>query len=136
MEMCYDGALVMPNSYAVMSEDEMTYVEGGRKKIKVATWILSSVIDIAVTCVFGGAAASAIGWLLGKGMSKVMQALIRGTSKWCSLLRNALGNGMANLITSKLGIVGTAISFTSVGGAIMNLWDMFDNGCVNGYVNI
>lgn len=29
MEMCYDGALVMPSSYAVMNEDEMTYVEGG-----------------------------------------------------------------------------------------------------------
>ena len=29
MEMCYDGALVMPSSYAVMSEEEMTYVEGG-----------------------------------------------------------------------------------------------------------
>ncbi len=29
MEMCYDGALVMPKSYALMNEDEMTYVEGG-----------------------------------------------------------------------------------------------------------
>ena len=29
MEMCYDGALVMPSSYAVMDSDEMTYVEGG-----------------------------------------------------------------------------------------------------------
>ena len=29
MEMCYDGTLVMPGSYAVMSEDEMLYVEGG-----------------------------------------------------------------------------------------------------------
>lgn len=29
MEMCYGGALVMPSSYAVMSEDEMTYVDGG-----------------------------------------------------------------------------------------------------------
>lgn len=29
MEMCYDGALVMPSSYAVMGEEEMTYVEGG-----------------------------------------------------------------------------------------------------------
>ena len=27
MEMCYDGALIMPSSYAVMSEDEMTYME-------------------------------------------------------------------------------------------------------------
>ena len=29
MEMCYDGALVMPRNYAVVSEEEMTYVEGG-----------------------------------------------------------------------------------------------------------
>lgn len=32
MEMCYDGALVMPSSYAVMDEEEMTYVEGGASK--------------------------------------------------------------------------------------------------------
>ena len=29
MEMCYEGALVMPSSYVVMKEEEMTYVEGG-----------------------------------------------------------------------------------------------------------
>ncbi len=29
MEMCYDGALVMPSNYVVMDEEEMTYVEGG-----------------------------------------------------------------------------------------------------------
>lgn len=29
MVMTYDGALVMPSSYAVMNEEEMTYVEGG-----------------------------------------------------------------------------------------------------------
>ncbi len=29
MDMCYDGTLVMPSSYAVMEEDEMNYVEGG-----------------------------------------------------------------------------------------------------------
>ena len=29
MEMCYDGALVMPSNYAVMDSDEMTYVNGG-----------------------------------------------------------------------------------------------------------
>lgn len=29
MDMCYDGALVMPSSYAVMDEEEMMYVEGG-----------------------------------------------------------------------------------------------------------
>ena len=29
MEMCYDGALVMPKNYAIMSEGEMEYIEGG-----------------------------------------------------------------------------------------------------------
>lgn len=29
MEMCYDGALVMPKSCAIINEDEMTYVDGG-----------------------------------------------------------------------------------------------------------
>ena len=29
MEMTYGGALVMPSSYAMMDEEEMTYLEGG-----------------------------------------------------------------------------------------------------------
>lgn len=32
MDMCYDGALVLPSSYAVMNEEEMTYLEGGSKE--------------------------------------------------------------------------------------------------------
>ena len=31
MDMCYDGALVLPSSYAVMDEEEMTYLEGGKE---------------------------------------------------------------------------------------------------------
>lgn len=31
MELCYDGALVLPSSYAVMDEEEMTYLEGGKE---------------------------------------------------------------------------------------------------------
>lgn len=34
MEMCYEGALAMPSSYAVMKEEEMTYVEGGAWSVK------------------------------------------------------------------------------------------------------
>lgn len=33
MEMCYDGALVMPSNYAVISEEEMNYVEGGNASL-------------------------------------------------------------------------------------------------------
>ncbi len=31
MEMTSDGMLVMPSSYAVMNEEEMTYMDGGDK---------------------------------------------------------------------------------------------------------
>ena len=40
MEMCYEGALVMPSSYAVMKEEEMTYVEGG-VSVSLTTKMLS-----------------------------------------------------------------------------------------------
>ena len=36
MEMCYDGALVMPSSYAVMDEMEMEEVIGGGIKKEIA----------------------------------------------------------------------------------------------------
>lgn len=54
MEMCYDGALVMPSGYVVMSEDEMTYVDGGMSgrtktgedRFCVASFIASSAIAL------------------------------------------------------------------------------------------
>ena len=132
MEMCYDGALVMPSSYAVMDENEMMYLEGG---VKVSTWIASAAIDIAVTAVLGGCAASALGWLMGKGINKLTSLLIRRGGKVASYARNILGNGGAAKIQSKLGIAGFVLGFTSVGGFIANMWDVKD-GKINGYVNI
>ncbi len=35
METCYAGALAMPNSYAVMDEEEMIYVDGGVDTINI-----------------------------------------------------------------------------------------------------
>ncbi len=54
--MSYTAALKMPSSYAVMNEEEMTYLGGGA--IKVATWVGATAIDVAVTAVFGGAATT------------------------------------------------------------------------------
>ena len=52
MELCYDGALVLPSSYAVMDEEEMTYLEGGKEianlskkamhKWTLCNWIIST----------------------------------------------------------------------------------------------
>ena len=56
MEMCYDGALVMPSSYVVMSEDEMTYVDGG---IAIPNWAVAGVIDTVISTLVGGSIALA-----------------------------------------------------------------------------
>lgn len=95
MEMCYDGALVMPSSYAVMDSDEMTYVEGGGVYISnsklqyfmhcfVAAYSVAPRVVAAcftATCraisrvvskftswvggTFGGVAGSFVGWAIG-----------------------------------------------------------------------
>lgn len=44
MEMCYDGALVMPSRYAVMGNDEMTYLEGGKAYSGAQGWACASLI--------------------------------------------------------------------------------------------
>ena len=62
MDMCYDGALVMPSSYVVMDEEEMTYVEGGGIKIRVnSTWcnrFAALLTAGAGLCAVGGAICS------------------------------------------------------------------------------
>lgn len=58
MEMCYDGALVMPSNYTVMSEDEMTYVDGGLKA-SVKWW--------GIKIKFSGRDAEGLGWALAAG---------------------------------------------------------------------
>lgn len=67
MEMCYDGALVLPNNYAMMSDDEMTYVEGG-----IACKTLGRIIDGGITI---------ISFLcgVGSGVSMIREILRRNT---------------------------------------------------------
>ena len=79
MEMCYDGALVMPCNYAMMSEDDITYTDGGinRTYKKAQGWAVaaalisaggilagmsSSVSKAIVTSVL--AAAGPIAWII------------------------------------------------------------------------
>lgn len=58
MEMCYDGALVMPSSYAVMNSEEMTYVDGG-VSAKVKWW--------GIQIKFTGRDAEGLAWAFGVG---------------------------------------------------------------------
>ena len=68
MEMCYQGTLAMPKSYAVMDQDEMMYVEGGfyinkNKCATMATYIsmLVGVSKAALAVMALGALAAKIG---------------------------------------------------------------------------
>lgn len=66
MDMCYDGALVLPSSYAVMNENEMSYTEGGAvstlyKTAKSASSYLQGKAAYYAACgtvASGGAAAT------------------------------------------------------------------------------
>lgn len=82
MEMCYDGVLVMPNSYVVMSEDEMMYVQGGAlSKVDKAIIIgmcAASAVGLTVTLVYGqlALAAKILGWSVKKVAKKAGAAAV------------------------------------------------------------
>jgi len=71
MNMCYDGALVMPSSYAVMSEEEMAYVEGGnlntlKNNLKGIYWIVRDYMCRWRSSATVGSALSSMGLSLGQ----------------------------------------------------------------------
>ena len=122
MEMCYDGTLVMPSSYAVMDEEEMCYVEGGGS---INTNTLAGAIDVG--CALCGIYASAIGELLGRGIIALVKSTWKSCSKKVAILLgttvcNAIGRGIAKLNT----VAGIMFSCLSFGGIIGLCLDSID----------
>lgn len=83
MEMCYDGALVMPSSYAMMTEDEMTYVEGGAETegYQLNGWakaLVVGVVAVASVAVLTAIATGTIAIAIA-GFATVMKYGIMGT---------------------------------------------------------
>lgn len=60
MEMCYDGTLVMPSSYAIMNEDEMAYVEGGSVTINITRALIIAAVGKIVISASKSVAAKLI----------------------------------------------------------------------------
>ena len=73
--MCYDGALVMPSSYAVMNEEEMTYVEGGGS-ITINRTTINRAFASIWTAILG---VSTLAWLADKS-AKVIASKIAGAA--------------------------------------------------------
>ena len=65
MEMCYEGAFLMPSNYAIMDEEKMTYVEGGGTKSftsrrAAAAEYKKTGTNIQIASAFGGAGMAVI----------------------------------------------------------------------------
>lgn len=129
MEMCYDGALVMPSSYAVMDNEEMTYVEGG--KIKIARGIVAAAVDVVglLICPYF-APLKYMGKCAAKALVKVYLPALAGVFR--KLLTTAIGVGI-NVTTGKLGdiLFSNAWCLTSVGGMVSLVADIASDGCCN-----
>lgn len=136
MEMCYDGALVMPSNYAVMNEDEMTYVEGGATRRSV-NWIAYP-IDFVSTLV--GLNMSAIMGCAGGAIAKmaVKKWAVLATHKYIQRLIGGAGvtalTGAINWLSKNNTVVSLLTRCTSWGGIIGVIVDMND-GVINGYFN-
>jgi lactobin A/cerein 7B family class IIb bacteriocin len=52
--MTYDGALVMPKNCMTMTEDEMTYVEGGGGPLVIPAMAIAGVVIAGVTASYQG----------------------------------------------------------------------------------
>ena len=136
MEMCYDGALVMPSNYAVMDEEEMTYVEGGG----VPRGLASIGIDAFLCATPIGAVFAPLKYLgktAAKALIKKYASSIAGIlGKVINFLGGMVGSAAANTPVSKiLSIVDDSLgSCTSLGGIISLIFDCTDKQGKNGWI--
>lgn len=89
MEMCYNGALVMPSSFAVMDEEEMMYLEGGAKSKVSAVALLGSVFGIV------GGVATVIAGFIGIATATTVVGLVGAAlgivGGYCGIMAGVLG---------------------------------------------
>ena len=112
MEMCYDGALIMPSSYAVMSEDEMTYMEGGINR----TYKGKQGWAVAAALISAGSILSGMGGALSATIIKAV--LAGGPIAWI------IGGLTTAAIMSASAYLGSQIS----SAGLQAMWYMKKNG--------
>jgi len=113
MTMTYDGTMVMPKNYAVVTEDEMTYVDGGY--YRTATHYFSSAADAykklndTALWLYGASVVQGVGWAI------------------CgALLGLGIGGGIGAAIGAGIGAVGGIIAGCVLWGAA----SACDNGAI------
>ena len=102
MEMCYNGAMVMPSSYAIISNDEMEYVDGG--------FYISynSIKNVVLACCLNPIGAT----LVGIGLYK-LAGLITAKAAILGAKLGAFGGPVVSLISGAISaVIGAAAAGT------------------------
>jgi hypothetical protein len=128
--MTYDGALVMPRNCVRMTEDEMTYVEGGGlgKHWYNSVGAVGIALDVVIAVVSGGIAYASLTTL--RKMIKNLSGAITRVVK--AKMLSLLGTGVGGIIGTALDICFT-ITATSIGGLVAEGLDRAD-GKNDGYI--
>lgn len=121
--MCYDGALVMPSSYAVMDEEEMCYVEGGGigKHWYNSTGFVGTTLDVAFICITTGASLYS--------MAAIKKLIKANRKKMVKRIEQALYKYIGSaVVTAASGAIDIALTITgmSIGGMIAEGLDRID----------
>ena len=137
MEMCYDGALVMPSSYAMMEEEEMSYVEGGW--IGAPNWLVAGLTNLIIDAVVVGGCRAAAKYFVGQ--VKKYGAKRAGLCFSRKLKNKLVAKGIASGIAAGIcGIAAAGITIltwaTDPGGSLASFIDKKDSTGVNGWCTI
>jgi len=133
MELCYEGALAMPSSYAVMSNEEMTYTDGG---IGIPNWLVGGAINLAIDVLVVGGAKAAASFFAGQ--VKKYGAAATGLIFSNQLKNQLIAKGVASGVAA--GICGVAAAGVTIlswaldpGGQLASYIDGRDSNPNNGY---
>lgn len=96
MEMCYDGALIMPSKFVSMNEEEMTYVDGGvgfylnsNRSATIATYVYLAGFGISA-----GTAIAALSGKLAAGVAKLVGLF----AKVAGMISGPVGGILAGIV--------------------------------------
>lgn len=120
--------MVLPASYVAIEQEEMMYLDGGLSLYK---WVVSAPINIAFNASLGGGAVSlALGVIRAGGTAAFKKTLVKAIGKFVAV---QTANRIAGRVVNSL--AGFA-SWSSIGGAIANIWDKFDQKPNNNRLNL
>jgi hypothetical protein len=98
MDLCYDGALVMPSNYALMNEEEMTYVEGGGTLTFGITISKNSMIIGLLSAIGGALTVAKATAALTAATAAIITAIELGTAGTATLYCGAIVLALGSII--------------------------------------